>query len=511
MPLCDCKQREMVNHGPSRACTECKKRRKKCDQARPSCSRCVKSRRPCPGYGDDSSLVFRHYHPFMNAASVETGRCSPGILSIWEDAAIQIFLDNLVVPSQNRQKSRGFLHGIQSLFTSAAPGSALLVAAKVVALAAISNTTRSPELASVVQTLYGCALRDLNMSLPSNNSTVPVEFFLTALLLGLYEIISSSYASPAKHIVHVRGIVSFIHKGIHFSNKTSKIQSHSPGSPLILKSEGMYRQTVLGVFCPPVNDRPRRSLDLIIIKLSSLTERIQRLLNQGSPPLDELAQLQGSFLDLEDEISGWDSDRPPEWTPSQAGFGWVNQDHADNCSVPYCSTGPVEEYLDYYVATAWNSWRAIYVLYLDHMANLTKAMGHEECIPIYAKKAQDLVHGLKASVPYFLSQSLQGYMQHLNTGLPPVHSNRVIRGLLLMHPLYVMAKCEIVSSLDKEYLIENLKWIGTNLGVGQAIILADYLQPDALRTRADQASELPLMDVLEGYYLLSGAMMLELS
>jgi hypothetical protein len=108
----------------------------------------------------------------------------------------------------------------------------------------------------------------------------------------------------------------------------------------------MYRKTVLGVFCPPVNDRPRRSLDLVIIKLSSLTKQIQRLLPQPSPSLDELTQLQQSFLDLEDEISGWDGDRPPEWAPSHAGFGWASQHHAKNCFAPYCSTGPVEEYLD---------------------------------------------------------------------------------------------------------------------------------------------------------------------
>ncbi|CAH0046189.1 unnamed protein product [Clonostachys solani] len=501
----------MVNHGPSRACTECKKRRKKCDQTRPSCSRCVKSRRMCPGYGDDSSLIFRYYHPIMDAASLDFDRWSPGIPSIWEDAAIHIFLDTLVVPSQNRQKSRGFLHGIQSLFSSAEPGSALLSAAKVVALAAISNSTRSPDLASVVQTLYGSVLRDLTLSLPGDDSTVPVETFLIALLLGLFEIISSSHASPAKHLVHVRGIVSFIHKGIHFSNKASKIQSHSPGSPLILKSEGMYRKTVLGVFCPPINDRPRRSLDLIIIKLSSLTDQIQRLLHQPSPSLDELTELQKSFLELDDEISGWGGDRPPEWAPSHAGFGWASQDHAENCSAPYCFTGPVEEYLDYYVATAWNSWRSIYVLYLDHMANLAKVMGQEECIPSYAKKAQDLVHDLRASIPYFLSQNLQEHLRHLNTGLPLNHSNRVIRGLLLMHPLYVMAKCEIVSIPDREYLIQNLKWIGASMGVGQAAILADYLQLNVLGTGAGQTSELPLMDVLEGYYLLSAAMMLDLS
>jgi hypothetical protein len=159
-----------------------------CDQTRPSCSRCVKSRRVCPGYGDDSSLVFRHYQPFEDATSLDLDRWSPGIPSIWEDAAIQIFLDTLVVPSQNRQKSRGFLHGIQSLLTSATPDSALFSAAKVVALAAISNSTRSPELASVVQTLYGSVLRDLTLSLPGDDSTVPVETFLTALLLGLYEV-----------------------------------------------------------------------------------------------------------------------------------------------------------------------------------------------------------------------------------------------------------------------------------------------------------------------------------
>ncbi|KAH6637095.1 hypothetical protein F5144DRAFT_592057 [Chaetomium tenue] len=41
----------MVNHGPSKGCSTCRKRRVKCDEDRPSCRECLRLRRVCGGYG----------------------------------------------------------------------------------------------------------------------------------------------------------------------------------------------------------------------------------------------------------------------------------------------------------------------------------------------------------------------------------------------------------------------------------------------------------------------------
>ncbi|KAK1447363.1 hypothetical protein CPAR01_04581 [Colletotrichum paranaense] len=40
----------MVNHGPSKGCSTCRKRRVKCDEDRPSCRECLRLRRVCGGY-----------------------------------------------------------------------------------------------------------------------------------------------------------------------------------------------------------------------------------------------------------------------------------------------------------------------------------------------------------------------------------------------------------------------------------------------------------------------------
>ncbi|KUJ17134.1 uncharacterized protein LY89DRAFT_72705 [Mollisia scopiformis] len=44
---------------PTRACTNCSLRRKKCDRSLPQCVRCVKSGKVCPGYSSETTTKFR--------------------------------------------------------------------------------------------------------------------------------------------------------------------------------------------------------------------------------------------------------------------------------------------------------------------------------------------------------------------------------------------------------------------------------------------------------------------
>ncbi|KAF4459443.1 hypothetical protein FALBO_13795 [Fusarium albosuccineum] len=298
-----------------------------------------------------------------------------------------------------------------------------------------------------------------------------------------------------------------LRKGINDMHRNSAIQLYLPGAPLILKNPTSCNEPGLGVFCPPLDDRQRRSLDRIIINVSPLTARTEQLLAHPCPPVEDLAQLKQELLALEDEVVYWAEDRPSSWMPKVVGHVWSDAINVGSCA--YCCLGPVEKYFDYYVATAWNSWRSIHIIYLDHLVHLTKALGQEEQASLYLLRVHDLVSGIKSSIPYFLSQNLEGYLQHANAGAAPNHSQRVVGGLLLLHPLYAVARCTAVPVSDREYLVNVLRWIGAEMGISHATILADYLQPSTQGPSAMQNSGVPFMDVLEGHFLISASMMLE--
>ncbi|UPK92701.1 hypothetical protein LCI18_003636 [Fusarium solani-melongenae] len=494
----------MVNYGVSRGCETCKKRRKKCDEARPSCQRCLKSRRVCPGYKDDGMLVFRHYQPVDNPSPLQLDRWSPTTDVLLEEVALDIFLDGFVVQSQDRRQSRGFLDGMHSLLADAAPACTLISAVRVITLASIANRTRWHSLLETAQKQYGQLLIDFTTSLSREQTRISSKDFLTAVLLGLYELIMSNHASPAKYLVHIQGIHSILRQGIHLLHHKPTVQLYLPGAGLILKQAGTSDETGRGVFSPPLNDKPRRSLDDIIIKMSPLTALAEQLLANPYSSIEELFQLQQDLQALEGDIMHWDTDRPTSWAPELVGH--VRDETIEDSS--YRCPGPVYKYLDQYVAAAWTSWRSICVLYLDHLSCLAHALG-QEVLDGHRAKIHHLVAELKASIPYHLSRDLGMYVRRPDAETTPNTPQRIVGGLLLLHPLYVVARCTTVTVSDREYFVRILRWIGSEMGISQATVLADYLRPNMQGPSATQNSAVSFMDVLEGHFLISASMMLE--
>ncbi|EWZ81506.1 hypothetical protein BFJ70_g5104 [Fusarium oxysporum] len=492
----------MVNYGVSRACETCKKRRKKCDETRPACLRCVKSRRRCPGYKDNTSLLFRHYQP----STPPLERWHPSNDFILEATALDIFLDNLVVQSRDRSHSRGFLDGMHYLFATSAPMSTLMRAARIVVLSSLANRYRRDSLMSLVRRQYGQVLVDYTTDLSQQTASPSVEHFFTAVLLGLYELVASDNASPTKHLIHVRGLASILSEGITCSAPESKVSVYSPGMRLVTKGI-MTHQTGTGILCPPLDDTYRRSLDDIIIKMSPLTSRAEKLLADPFPPVLELLELQQDLLAIDDEITYWAYDRPPSWNPEVVGEVWIGPATSEEATF-YCA-GPVEKYFDIYVATAWNSWRSIHALYLDHLVHIANTLGQYELVPLYKERIDDLAAGIKASIPFHLSHDVETYIQQANAGTPLVQSDRLVGGLLLLHPMYALARCTIVDDTTRKYMSKTLRWIGDEMGIRHATILADGLQPDMQGPSAMQSSKMTFIDALDGHFLITASMMLE--
>ncbi|KAG5771836.1 hypothetical protein H9Q72_001771 [Fusarium xylarioides] len=359
---------------------------------------------------------------------------------------------------------------------------------------------------SLVRRQYGQVLVDYTTSLSRQTASPSVEHFFTAVLLGLYELVASDTASPTKHLVHVRGLVSLLSKGIAYSAPESKVGIYSPGMRLVTKGI-MTHQAGTGILCPPLDDTYRRSLDDIIIKMSPLTSRAEKLLSNPCPPVLEILELQQNLLAIDDEITYWAYDRPLSWNPEVVGEVWLDPEISEE-SAFYCA-GRVEKYFDIYVATAWNSWRSIHVVYLDHLIHIANSLGQYELVPLYKERIDELAAGIMASIPFHLYQDVEMYIQQVNAGTPLVHSDRLVGGLLLLHPVYALARCTIVDNSTRKYMAKTLKAIGDEMGIRHATILADGLQSDMQGPSAMQSSQISFIDALDGHFLITASMVLE--
>ncbi|RFN44205.1 hypothetical protein FIE12Z_11597 [Fusarium flagelliforme] len=423
-----------------------------------------------------------------------------------ESTAIHIFLDELVVRTLDRSQSRGFLDGMHDTFATSAPDSMLMSAAKVAVLASLANRYRRDSLFSIVRKQYGQLLKEYvtSLSIPSESSSV--EQFFTAVLLGIYELMACNSASPTRHRIHVQGLSSILQRGISSPPSTSKIGIHLPGTWLVTKG-AMTQTRGAGILGSPLDDNPQRSLDQIMVKLTPLTWRSEHLLAESSPSREALLELYRDLIEFANEVAHWGDDQPLSWGPELVGY--VLQDSPKNCDTPWVCPGPVEKYFDMYVATAWNSWRSLYIVWLDQLYHVSNALGRVDLTPQFVTKMNSLIIGVKASIPYFLSRNVEEYVQQVNAGKHTVHSNHLSGALMLFHHMYSIGRCTIVDAETRKYLGDTLRWIGNEMGIGNATVLADCLQPSEQGPSVMQNSKISFMDALEGYYLITASMMSE--
>jgi hypothetical protein len=92
------------------------------------------------------------------------------------------------------------------------------------------------------------------------------------------------------------------------------------------------------------------------------------------------------------------------------------------------------------------------------------------------EEAQKLSLDIAASIPYYLSDNLQVFLDRTlaSDTMPKLMiPGRPVGGLLSMHTLYKVSKLSVVDPVLKDYLKDCLGWIGRNMGIGQATMLSE--------------------------------------
>jgi hypothetical protein len=174
--------------------------------------------------------------------------------------------------------------------------------------------------------------------------------------------------------------------------------------------------------------------------------------------------------------------------------------------------------------TVWNTYRKSHLYILDIVAQISQRLEGLEAatgtgtgtglgpdLDVKAK-AKDIAASLVASVPFLLASNVDEYLRHVNAGAsPPQTTNRLVGGLLLIHPLYSVAANPSVPLTTRQYCRRCLDWISEHMGIGQAALLARSLDLDAARgsARPEPDPRLPYQNMSENNSLIWAGMLLQ--
>lgn len=95
------------------------------------------------------------------------------------------------------------------------------------------------------------------------------------------------------------------------------------------------------------------------------------------------------------------------------------------------------------------------------------------------ERADTLADEIFASMPFHLTclsdlePNSRGEFNERKVNSSLNEKGRTVGGLLLIHPLYVVLQMSSVSDTRRNYARYIMKWIGNEMGIGEALVLSD--------------------------------------
>ncbi|KAF7596639.1 hypothetical protein BBP40_000561 [Aspergillus hancockii] len=177
---------------------------------------------------------------------------------------------------------------------------------------------------------------------------------------------------------------------------------------------------------------------------------------------------QGASI-LNNRLAQWEDSVAPESRP-------ITISHVLSGSDPYIEVGhwpgPLHMYTDLRAAAIFNISRVARCYLLDIIFRLKRMQAEAEHDDQERVKTVQLLQDFTSSIPYHLFEDLHAFSANVQRGNTIEQSGRAVGGLLLMYPLYIASRLCIVPKKLQEYFKRCLVWIGQNMGVGYASLLA---------------------------------------
>ncbi|RDW69212.1 hypothetical protein BP6252_08232 [Coleophoma cylindrospora] len=396
--------------------------------------------------------------------------------------------------SRNRTVSLGYLNGLEALIERAGPASSVAEACRTIGMAHLGQKLSNPAFMQKANKMYFGLLPSFRLTISNKATSTTVHSLMTAVLLGLYEIITSTGTKPGAHIAHARGVSAILTSKSSPFNLLCEGKLFQLASPLPLEelrtlesrnatTSSLQKSEKFSILCTPIDNTSWPTLDAIFVKMHPLVRRAEAALADKSTLLEELQHFKQEAEQIRKDYSMWAMNIPKEWQPTVVGT-IPNTQFATRLEPGYWP-GPVTKYYDLYVSSILNSYRKARLLLLDVIVNCDQAISRLQknviVDPTIFAEIQELTLDITASIPYHLADNLQEFFdQSLSSDgtMRVIVPGRSVGGLFLMHTLYMVATLSIADPALKEYFKDCLAWIGRNMGIGQATMLSETTHLD---------------------------------
>ena len=177
--------------------------------------------------------------------------------------------------------------------------------------------------------------------------------------------------------------------------------------------------------------------------------------------------LENECNEVERDFVQWHEHRASEFRPTT--IISLNRDPSEERIAVGYWPGNIDTYFDLYVAGVWNIFRTAQLILL---ALLITMPGRTNKSTRFIETANHIVEDIFASIPYHLADNLPVFVER-SRHEEAIDPGRTLGGLLLMHPLYAISKCSFLAEESREYARDCLRWIGDEMGIGQAGLMAN--------------------------------------
>ncbi|KAF2809790.1 putative C6 transcription factor [Mytilinidion resinicola] len=400
---------------------------------------------------------------------VETSQTESNALSL------RAFFYDYCIISTNPNLSRGFLSGLEMMAYRRGPKCDLVKACQAVSFATHGKPLNRPQLVHKAGVFYQELLGSLAKAIQDPASTSAAETKLIAMLLGIFQITMSDETNPGNHDAHAKGLAAFMQIGTSPLNLLGTVRSnqgpHGTANVQVDKipsatNAGFSIKQVSGVFSIPAMRGQGESLDDLLLSLDSLWKRSESLFASK-----DLNALRKESIALDQRFAEWETSRATEFKPTT--ICNVKQNHSESeIGVGYWP-GKIHTYFDLYVAGVWNVIRTARLLLLALIFQLSETLGENDSYVEHMHVVNRLVDDMAASIPYHLTDNLQVFISQRSRNKEVIDPGKYLGGLLLMHPLYVTSEMRFVPERMRTYMRKCLAWTGSNMGFGQATLLAN--------------------------------------
>lgn len=192
--------------------------------------------------------------------------------------------------------------------------------------------------------------------------------------------------------------------------------------------------------------------------------------------------LKRESISLNQRFSDWQDSRSKEFRPTSVAHMYNHWQGVSEISAGFWP-GRVDTYFDLYVAGVWNIFRAARLLLISLIIKLSAILGDTDDLSWHIHRARSIAQDIASSIPYHLTDDLYAFLNEFGTSMEIRDPGRFLGGLLLIHPLYVASHTPILSEEIRKYMHRCLEWIGSNMGLGQASLLAKVMLPTLYRNK----------------------------